>query len=77
MHIELDDDLVRRVDQVAGSRGRSAFVRSAVEEALAQALRWQALESAAGALADTEHEWDDDTAGWVAGQRHSDPRRAG
>lgn len=32
---ELNDDLVRQVDQLAGTRGRSSFVRAAVERVLA------------------------------------------
>lgn len=77
MHIELDDDLVRRVDKLAGPRGRSGFVRSAVERALEAELRWKSLEDAAGTLADTEHDWDADPAQWVRSQRHADSRRAG
>jgi len=75
MHIELDDALVAQVDELAGARGRSAFVRSAVETAVADALRWAALESAAGTVAPTGHDWDADPAAWVREQRR-DPRRA-
>ena len=77
MHIELDDDLVARVDRLAGPRGRSAFVRKAVEQALRQELRWSAIESAAGAIDDEGHEWDDDPAAWVREQRRVDTRHAG
>lgn len=77
MHIELDDALVRQVDQIAGARGRSAFVRSAIEQALRQEIRWAALESAAGALAESTHDWDADPAAWVRAQRHADVRRGG
>lgn len=77
MHIELDDDLVARVDALSGPRGRSAFVRAAIERAVAQELRWSAIESSAGAIPDGGHEWDDDPAAWVRAQRRSDARRAG
>jgi len=77
MHIELDDQLVARVDRIAGARGRSAFVRRAVETAIEQATRWEALEAAAGSISDSDHEWDDNPAAWVRAQRHSDARRAG
>ena len=77
MHIEFDDDLVARVDELAGPRGRSAFVRSAVERAVDQELRWRRIESAAGAIPDTGHEWDTDPAAWVRDQRRADVRRAG
>jgi Arc/MetJ family transcription regulator len=77
MHIELDDDLVARVDRLAGSRGRSAFVRSAIEQALRQADRRSHLKAAAGAIADHGHAWDEDPGDWVRQQRHADARRAG
>lgn len=77
MHIELDDDLVTKVDALAGRRGRSAFVRRAIESAVEQEVRWARLESAAGAIADHGHDWDADPAGWVRQQRHGDTRRAG
>lgn len=77
MHIELDDDLVRKVDDLAGSRGRSAFVRRAIELAVRQEQRWAHLERAAGAISDIDHEWDEDPARWVREQRRGDTRRVG
>jgi len=77
MHIELDDDLVRRIDAVAGSRGRSRFVRKAVEQLLEQEMRWTLIRSVVGSIADRGHEWDIDAAAWVRDQRHGDPRRVG
>jgi len=77
MHIELDDRLVEQVDQLAGPRGRSAFVRAAIEQAVRQERRWRDLEAAAGAISDQGHDWDADPADWVQAQRHADPRRAG
>jgi Arc/MetJ family transcription regulator len=82
MHIELDDEVVREVDRLAGPRERSAFVRRAVLRALEDAQRAAALRSAAGSLSsspteDTPHEWDADTAGWVRAQRRSSDRRVG
>jgi predicted transcriptional regulator len=77
MHIELDDDLVAKVDELAGARGRSAFVRRAVQRAVSQEIRWADLEAAAGAIDDEGHEWDRDPAAWVRSQRHADARRAG
>jgi metal-responsive CopG/Arc/MetJ family transcriptional regulator len=77
MHIELDDELIAQVDALSGPRGRSAFVRTAVERAVQQERRWSALESAGGVIADHGHDWDDDPAAWVRGQRRPDPRRAG
>jgi Arc/MetJ family transcription regulator len=77
MHIEVDDELVAQVDRLAGARGRSAFIRSAVERAVAQANRWKELTAAAGSISDSGHDWDVDPASWVRDQRRADPRRAG
>jgi len=77
MHIELDDDLMAKVDELAGPRQRSAFVRAAVEQAVRQEQAWLAIERAAGAIGDTGHEWDEDPGAWVRAQRRADGRRAG
>jgi Arc/MetJ family transcription regulator len=77
VHIELDDELLAEVDKIAGARGRSAFVRAAIETAVRQANRWAALEAAAGSISDHGHEWDEDPGAWVRQQRHADVRRAG
>lgn len=77
MHIDLDESLIKRVDEVAGPRGRSAFVRNAIERALDQVIRLRLLDSAAGSIPDTGHEWDEDPAGWVRRQRFGDPDRVG
>jgi len=77
MHIELDDRLVAKVDELAGSRGRSAFVRNAIERAIRSELRWEHLEAAAGSISDDGHEWDEDPAEWVREQRRGDSRRGG
>ena len=77
MHIELDDALVTELDALTGPRGRSAFVRQAIERALEQERRWRRSHEAAGALGRLGHEWDADTAEWVRDQRHGDTRRAG
>jgi Arc/MetJ family transcription regulator len=77
MHIELDDDLVAKVDLISGPRGRSNFVRTAIERAVEQSQRWNALDSAAAVIEDSGHAWDPDPARWVRDQRHADQRRAG
>jgi len=71
LHVELDDELVASIDRLTGRRGRTDFVRRAVETAVEQASRWAALEKAAGSIADRHHEWDDDPATWVQAQRHT------
>jgi Arc/MetJ family transcription regulator len=70
MHIEIDDDLVATVDEIAGTRGRGDFVRSAIEQAVREANHRSDLD-AAGSIADHGHEWDADPAGWVRQQRRS------
>lgn len=77
MHIELDADLSARLDEIAGPRGRSAFVRAAIERAIEQELRRQQLRSAAGTISEQGHDWDVDPAAWVREQRHADSARAG
>jgi len=77
MHIELEDDLVAQIDELSGPRGRSAFVRSAVERAIRQEFRCSDIEAAAGAITNQDHDWDHDPAAWVQDQRHADARRAG
>lgn len=78
MHIELDDDVVRAVDRLAGPRERTAFVRRAVLRALEEATRAEALRAAAGALSTSgPHDWDDDPASWVRQNRRADPRQVG
>lgn len=77
MHIELDDDLIARIDEIAGPRGRSRFVRDAVRGALEEHERWALIRSARGAIPDRGHDWDEDPAEWVRRQRFADPRRVG
>ncbi len=77
MHIELDDALVIQLDELAGPRGRSGFVRSAIEEAIRAQLRWSDLEAAGGVIDDSGHAWDTDPAAWVRDQRRADAHRAG
>lgn len=77
MHIDLDPELIAEVDRISGLRGRSAFVRLAIETAVEQAKRWELLEQAAGALDSSAHDWDNDPAGWVREQRRGDARRVG
>jgi len=77
MHIEIDADLVQQIDGIAGKRHRSQFVRDAVTAALDQRVRADLICSARGVIADHGHEWDEDPAAWVRGQRKADERRVG
>lgn len=74
VHITLDDGLVAELDRRVGSRRRSGFIAEAVRRALDDEHRWEVIESAIGALADTRHAWDDDPSAWVRAQRRADRR---
>ena len=77
VHISLDDELVRELDELVGPRGRSPFIANAVRRAVDAERRWRKIESAFGTIADSGHEWDDDPAAWVHAQRRADERRVG
>lgn len=77
VHITLEDDLVRELDQRVGPRCRSAFVAEAVRQALDEERRWELVESAVGSIDDRGHDWDEDPAAWVRGQRRADSARVG
>jgi Arc/MetJ family transcription regulator len=77
LHIALDDDLVADLDRRVGPRRRSAFIAELIRRGLEDERRWDDIEAALGAIADTGHEWDDDPASWVREQRQGDVRRAG
>lgn len=50
LHIELDDKLVTQVDELSGNEGRAGFIRSAIESAVREALRWRDIEASAGMI---------------------------
>jgi len=77
VHVVLDDDLVRELDELTGPRGRSTFIAGATRRALERERRWRALNRAFGSIPDHGHDWDDDPAAWVHEQRRADPRRVG
>jgi metal-responsive CopG/Arc/MetJ family transcriptional regulator len=77
MHIQLEDAWVRRIDRVAGARGRSRFVREAIRVALEQTQRWDLIEAAAGVISSADHDWDANPSAWVRAQRRGDRRRVG
>jgi predicted transcriptional regulator len=73
----VDDDLVGRIDAIAGERGRSGWIVRVLREALDTEERIAAIRSVMGSIPDTGHEWDEDPAAWVRAQRRADPRRVG
>lgn len=77
LHISLDDDLVRALDDRVGRRQRSAFIAETVRRALDDERRWEDIERAIASIPDHGHEWDEDPAAWVRAQRTDDTRRVG
>jgi hypothetical protein len=77
VHIDMEGDLIDRIDAVAGKRQRSEFVRNAVLAALEQQDRLELIVSARGAITAEGHAWDSDPAAWVRSQRRGDTRRVG
>ncbi|HVF03761.1 MAG TPA: hypothetical protein VNA20_02875 [Frankiaceae bacterium] len=69
MHIIVEDDVVERIDRLAGERGRSGWVVKVVRDALDLEERKAAILAGLGSIPDTGHEWDDDVAAWVRAQR--------
>jgi predicted transcriptional regulator len=71
IHLNLDEAMLRRLDDVAGPRGRSAYVRKALAEKLVRNWRWEQIMSAWGSIPeDGTHPWDGMDAGeWVASER--------
>lgn len=74
MHLNLDDALVHEIDAVAGSRGRSAFIRDAVAKEIDRRYRWAAFDRAVGAAPDFGSHLPRD---WIRAERRGDPRRVG
>jgi hypothetical protein len=52
MHINLDDSLVEKIDELAGPRGRSKLIREAIENEVEGRRRRAALEKLVGSLPD-------------------------
>ena len=77
LHITLKDELVEELDRRLGPRRRSAFIARAVENAIADELRWELIESSLGTIPDKGHEWDENPASWVREQRRADESRVG
>lgn len=74
MHITLDSELVNRIDEVAGSRGRSRYIRKAIEGQLEEDARVAARRRAFGSLPDFAP-WM--TPEWIAESRKEPRREAG
>jgi Arc/MetJ-type ribon-helix-helix transcriptional regulator len=77
IHIDMGDDLIERIDALAGKGQRSQFVRDAVVAALDRRARTELVLSARGAIPARGHEWDRDPAAWVRDQRRTETPRVG
>jgi metal-responsive CopG/Arc/MetJ family transcriptional regulator len=76
-HIVLPEELLERVDRVAGKRRRSRFVEEAVREKLARQALAASLEAGAGILDRADYpEWSspENTSRWVSALREADRR---
>ncbi len=76
-HVILPEDLLERVDRVAGKRRRSRFVEEAVREKLAREAQKATLEAGAGILSKEDYpEWStpEDISRWVSSLRQADRR---
>jgi len=54
-HVVIPDQLVRAIDELVGSRQRSAFLAQAAERELLRLRQLKALDAAAGAWKDKDH----------------------
>ena len=67
IHITLDEELVKTIDEIAGKRGRSAFIRDAVAQEAERQRKmksfWKAVEMPGDAL----EPWM--TAEWISEER--------
>ncbi len=73
----MEKQLVDKIDEAAGTRGRSEFVRLAVIAALEGRNRLALIRSTRGSISSVGHDWDEDPARWVRSQRRGDDRRIG
>ena len=77
-HVILPEDLLERVDRLAGKRRRSRFVEEAVREKLAREAQAASLEAGAGVLDRGSYpEWSspEETSRWVSALRELDRGR--
>jgi len=77
-HVVLPEDLLERVDRIAGKRRRSRFVEEAVREKLAREAQAASLEAGAGILDRRDYaEWSspEETSRWVSALRGLDRGR--
>jgi metal-responsive CopG/Arc/MetJ family transcriptional regulator len=77
IHVSFDEEVLSALDEIAGPRGRSAFIEEATRKAIERETRWKHIRAAVGSISDDDHDWDKDPADWVHDQRRADPRGVG
>jgi hypothetical protein len=81
VHVVLPTDLLERVDELVGPRGRSQFMAEATTELVRRKRMLKALDEMSGSLvgADTPPEWDtpEGTSAWVRKLREESDDRLG
>jgi len=78
LHITLDEQLVKTLDERVGAGRRSAFIAAAVGTALEHESRWDLIEGAIASIDDGgDRVWGEDAGGWVRAERRGDGRRLG
>ena len=75
-HVVLNEQLVKEIDRLVGSRQRSKFISGAAEKELMRLRQLKALRTAAGAWKDKDHpELKQGAAKWVEKLRRQDEKR--
>ena len=77
-HVIIERDLVEEIDRLVGSRSRSKFFASAVEEKLSRLRLMSAARKAAGSLEDVDipgWETSESAAEWVRASRKADEEK--
>ncbi len=75
-HVVLSEQLVRDIDELVGSRQRSAFLTQAAEEKLMRLRQLKAIDAACNAWKNEDHpELKQGAAKWVEKLRRQDKKR--
>jgi len=71
VHVYLDEETLRMLDEEVGKRERSAFIEEAVKKELDQRRRWRLIWSAieSSPMTDEGHPWDPDPATYFHEER--------
>lgn len=77
VHVHIDDDLLKELDEEVGQRARSAFVEECVRSELDRRRRWRLIRSALEGppMSETGHVWDPDPAAYFHTERRRESDR--